>query len=181
MRLCRSRHARAAAGLAVAAALTASAAAAGHAQDDPMTLTSSINAGFMSHSLNGSGTNPFFAFRTDYVVSELSVAEFALGYGQPEQDFGRSHFVLAEGQYQIRWPMGRFAPYAGMGAGIIRDSPIDAEPGATWHATFAAGAGVRAWLDPRTRVRTALRLRGIGADFGARSLEWTFGIGWSWW
>jgi hypothetical protein len=150
------------------------------AQDMPMTTTSSINAGIMVHRLEGSGSNPFFVFRTDYVVSDLSVADFALGYGQADQDFGRSHFMLAEGQYQVRWPLDRFAPFAGMGAGIVADSPMDDELGTTWSPTFSLGAGVRAWIDETLRVRTDLRLRGIGADFGQSSLEWTFGLGWRW-
>jgi hypothetical protein len=150
------------------------------AQDMPMTTTSSINAGIMNHRLDGSGTNPFFAFRTDYVVSELSVAEFAVGYGQPEQEFGRSHFVLAEGQYQVRWPVGRLAPYAGMGAGVVMDAPVDSGPATNWSPTFAVGAGLRAWIDERTRARTDIRWRGIGADFNRSSFEWTFGLGWRW-
>lgn len=152
------------------------------AQDLPMTLTSSINAGVMWHRLEGTGTNPFFAFRTDYVVSDLSVAEFSLGYGQPAQDFGRSHFLLAEGQYQIRWPFNRFAPYLGMGAGVVADTPVDDVDavGTAWSPTFAAGAGVRTWLDATTRVRADVRWRGIGADFAQTSLEVTFGLGWRW-
>jgi hypothetical protein len=165
----------------VAVALTAVVLpASGAAQDMPMTTTSYINAGVMQHRFEGSGTNPFFAFRTDYVVSEMSVAELALGYGQPEQDFGRSHFVLAEGQYQLRLPLERFAPYAGMGAGVAMDSPVDGDDGATWAATFSVGAGVRAWVDERMRVRTDVRWRGLGADFHSSSLELTFGLGWRW-
>jgi hypothetical protein len=149
-------------------------------QDMVMTSTTSINAGIMAHRLEGSGSNPFFALRTDYVVSDLSVADFAVGYGQPEQDFGRSHFMLAEGQYQIRWPVHRFAPYAGMGAGVVADSPMTDELETRWSPTFSVGAGVRAWVDDTLRVRTDLRWRGIGADFGQTSMEWTFGMGWRW-
>jgi hypothetical protein len=149
-------------------------------QDMIMSSTTSINAGVMAHRLEGSGSNPFFALRTDYVVSDLSVADFAVGYGQPEQDFGRSHFMLAEGQYQIRWPVHRFAPYAGMGAGVVADSPMTDELETRWSPTFSVGAGVRAWVDDTLRVRTDLRWRGIGADFGQTSMEWTFGMGWRW-
>ncbi len=172
--------------IAMGFALVAEAAA----QDLPMTTVSSINAGLMHHRLDGRGTNPFFAFRTYYVVSELSVAEAAIGYGQPAQDFGRSHFVVMEGQYQVRWPLDRFAPYAGMGAGLIVDSPTGGgqvvpeegvDPSSTsWAPTFALGAGARAWLDERTRVMTDIRWRGIGADFRDSSFELTFGLGWRW-
>jgi len=149
------------------------------AQDLPMTWTSSINAGVMAHRFDGRGTDPFFAFRTDYVVSDRSVAELTFGYGEPEQDFGRSRLLLAEGQYQLQWPVAPFAPYVGMGAGVVGDRPRD-EGETTWSPTFAVGAGIRAWIDERARIRTDVRLRGIGADFDGSSLEWTVGIGWRW-
>ncbi len=167
------------AGITVALAAWAVSPAGARAQDLPWTSTSTINAGVMMHRLDGRGTDPFFAFRTDYVVSDRSVAELTLGYGEPEQDSGRSRFMLAEGHYQLQWPVAPFAPFVGMGGGVVGDRPM-AEGDTSWSPTFSVGAGIRAWIDERARIRTDVRWRGVGADFDGTSLEWTFGVGWRW-
>lgn len=152
---------------------------------DEWAITSSFSAGIMWHDWDEDGEeewrrNPFFAFRTDYVVSDLGVVEFGLGYAQPEQAFGRSHFAVLEGQFQIRWPLGDVAPFAGMGGGIARTQPLDEELDSEWNATFTAGVGIRAWLDDRTQIRTDGRYRGVGASFDQTAWEWTFGLGFRW-
>jgi hypothetical protein len=179
------RLAAAGAGLAVAL-LLAGARAPLAAQDPPGTATLSINGGLMRHDVGVAGTDPIFVFRADNVVTDLSVVELAVGYAYPDLGFGRDHFLLGEGQLQLQAPLGRIAPYFGLGGGIVRladeaTGPATAEElVASWRATFGLGAGLRVWLDDRTRVRTDLRFRGIQANFDRTSLEWTVGLGLRW-
>jgi hypothetical protein len=151
------------------------------AQDYPTTLSSYIAAGMTHYDFEQSGSAPFFSFLTNYVLSDLSAAEFGIGYARPEQPWGHSDLWVLDGQFQLRWPVGRFTPFVGMGAGIALDRPVgDVEVARRTDATFTIGAGVRAWLDDRTRVRTDLRYRGIGPTFDRTAFEWTIGLGWVW-
>lgn len=151
------------------------------AQDHPGTGTTTVNAGLWRYTLDGSGTTGFFALRSDMVFSEMSLLEFSLGYTTPNQRFGRTNLWIAEVSFQAQRPMGRIAPFAGIGAGVALDRPPEGvERDGKLDAIFSLSTGVRAQLDRRTRLRTDIRFRGIDPSFDRRALEWTVGIGWIW-
>lgn len=143
---------------------------------DPIPMEASLNAGVAEYDLSGVDTAPLLALRGGAFLSRHLSLEGSFGYAAVDQQFGQSRLYLPELQAQLSWPLGRVAPYLGMGGGAAIDAAEDPEIGTDTDATFSASIGMRVGLPARVGVRAEVRARAIGTDFTASGGELTAGM-----
>ena len=179
MHLSRSLHA---VGLAAFLAVGVPAAARAQGGTEPAAARRpavSVSAGAFQYDLSGTGTAPMLAVRAEYPLARYALVEGGLTAARPEQQFGRtSTFLAPEAQLQAQLPLGRVAPYIGVGAGAAFDSRGDAFGGTRSDLTVSGAGGLRAQLTEQVGVRAELRVRGIGTGFTGSAAEWTLGAAW---
>jgi hypothetical protein len=158
-----------------AATLTLSAAGAAAQTSAPPSAGPGITlaAGIMDFDLSGVGNTPVGAIRADFPLSRVFGLEAALAVAAPDQQSGSSTIVFPEVQLQAGAPLGRVAPYAGVGLGIHR---IFTSSGDNSDVTFSGGVGARVGVTDRLGLVLDGRLHGIGTDFSASTTELTVGV-----
>lgn len=129
-------------------------------------------AGASQFDLSGTGTAGIIGARLEAEAQRWLVAEAALGFFRPEEQFGdRARYTVPEAQLQVQVPLRMLRPYVGAGGGWVL-----ASGGRGTRGTASGAAGVRLGA-PRTRLdaRGELRVRGIGRGFSGSTAEWTLG------
>jgi opacity protein-like surface antigen len=89
--------------------------------------------------------------------------------------------MTPEVQAQFQRPVGRFAPYVGLGAGALVSLPSDVQTERESLFSLSAAAGARTVLTERVGVVAELRLRGADRTdrgFAHSAAEWTAGLAW---
>jgi hypothetical protein len=132
-----------------------------------------LASGITVFDLAGTGTAPLTLLHFEVDATRWLLVDGAIGVFRPrEQTLEQYTYFVREVQAQFQIPAQVWRPYLGVGAGsVVGDFP-DVE-----RFTASIATGVRAWI-PQTHVdlRGELRVRGIGTQFGAYSVEWTFGV-----
>lgn len=140
----------------------------------------SFAAGASQYDLSGTGTVSTLSVRADLPLSRIARVEAGIGYTRPEQQFGgRSTLLIPEAQLQLQWPLGRVAPYLGVGGGIASESARREIGGRQTSMTLSGAAGVRLAVTPLLGLRTEMRVRGIGSGFEGAAAEYTLGLAWA--
>lgn len=153
--------------------------------------TLSLSGGAMQYELQGgSGTTALAALRLNVPFGRMFSAELGAVGAMPRQQFGvigqatgaegeRALLaVLPEAQLQVQVPLGRIAPYAGIGGGLVIDR-ADRRDGTTLtEFSGSAAGGVRVALADRVGGVAEVRYRGLGQDFEHRTTEFTLGLSW---
>jgi hypothetical protein len=130
-------------------------------------------AGVSQFDLSGTGTAGIVGARLEAEVRRWLVAEGALGFFRPEEQFGgRSRYIIPEGHLQVQFPGRAVRPYVGAGGGYVF-----ASGGRRSRGTASGAAGLRLGL-PGAPIdaRGELRVRGIGRSFSGSTAEWTLGL-----
>jgi hypothetical protein len=130
-----------------------------------------LSFGIVQFDLSGTGSTAIFGARLDRDLQRWLVAEAAVGFFEPYEQFGgRSRYTIPEAQLQAQLPLGSVRPYLGIGGGAVFGS------GRGSTVTVSGATGVRVAI-PATHVdgRAELRVRGIGPSFGASTAEWILG------
>jgi hypothetical protein len=137
----------------------------------------SVYRGTSEYDLSGVDSAPTTAVRAARHLSSLLVLEAGLSYVELREQFGRSNLYLPEAQLQLQWPLGRFAPYVGVGAGLGIDAPEDREFSNDTDATFSVGGGLRVDLPYRLLLAGDARIRTFGTRFTGTGAEASLGVG----
>lgn len=167
---------RARTGWTIAALALAAPRAGAQGQEIPPPALALV-AGAFQYDLSGTGTEPFVALRLDLPMSEHVIAEPNLGYvSYTTQGGDPIRHLTAEVQLQGSWPIGRWRPYLGAGAGGFLDLRKQRDGGEFARATVSAAAGMRVDLLAQLGARAELRVRGIGEGFSGSAAEWSAGI-----
>lgn len=141
----------------------------------------SLSAGVSQWDLSGTGTTSMLALRGTMPLSSIVLVEAGFLVMRPEQQFGeRTTFVVPEAQLQLQWPLGRFAPYLGIGAGAALDFASEQAGGLDSDLTISGAGGLRLNLTDQWGAQTELRARGIGTGFEGATAEYTVGLMWRW-
>ena len=139
----------------------------------------SVSAGAFQYDLSGTGTAPMVAVRAERPLARYALVEGGLTLARPEQQFGgTTTFLVPEAQLQAQLPLGRVAPYLGVGAGAAFDRRGDGFGGTRSDLTVSGAGGLRAQLTDQVGLRAELRVRGIGTGFTGSAAEWTVGAAW---
>jgi hypothetical protein len=143
----------------------------------------SASVGAIQFDASGTGTAPVFALRAAVpLAGSWLLGEGNLSYASINEQFSDvgTRLGLAEGQVQLQLPLARVRPYLGVGAGwmhYFNNTPLRATS-----PTVSAATGMRVGVSPRITARAELRLRAWSpygqstTDFGARAMEWTGGL-----
>lgn len=150
--------------------------AGGRAQEIPPPAIALV-AGVSQYDLSGTGTVGFASLRLDLPMATWLYAEPGFGTMRYVSQGGeRIRHLAAEVQLQGSWPLGRFHPYLGAGAGGFFDLRKQ-RGGAQFVEPSVSGAGgLRVTLPHGLGVRAELRVRAIGKRFGASMAEWGAGV-----
>jgi hypothetical protein len=173
------RPAPLAVGIGVLAALAAAPVGAQQASGAPTLrerprYAAALLAGVSQFDLSGTGTTGIVGARVEAEVRRWLVAEGALGFFRPVEQFGgRSRYTIPEAQLQVQFPGRAVRPYLGAGGGYVF-----ASGGRGTQGTASGAAGLRLAL-PGAPIdaRGELRVRGIGRSFTGSTAEWTLGLG----
>ena len=160
----------------IASILCAAAIAPNAAAQDlrpPAGTTFSLNLGVADWNWAG----PMFAIRADRQLWKPAfLVEGSLGVLQPYHPSSTNRPIIPEVQLQVQRP-GRFAPYAGLGAGTYAGAY--GSPFTQPRLTTSLAVGLRAWqVLPGTFVRVEARGRSIGSAVPEDGIELTTGLGW---
>jgi hypothetical protein len=158
---------------AAALALSAASAAAQTATPPPAGPGITLAAGVMNFDLSGTGNTAVGAIRADFPLSRIFAVEAAVAVAKPDQQFGSSTIVFPEVQLQASAPLGRIAPYAGVGVGIYR---LSAPGGDNSDVTFSAGVGARMGITDRVGLVLDGRIHEVGTGFNGTTAELTVGV-----
>ena len=138
-----------------------------------------VSSGVLNYDLSGTGNTASIAVTVDRAIIGNWLAEGGLTYARPTQQFrDRTNFFLPEAQVQYQFPIGRFAPFVGGGAGAAIDIRDELFGGTRTDLALSAGGGVRATLTETLGLRGDFRLRGIGSHFSGSVAELRGGIYW---
>ena len=85
---------------------------------------------------------------------------------------------MPEGQVQLVLPFTAFSPYMGLGAGAAFDLRPEDGGGTQADLTISGSLGIKAWFGQQFGGQVEFRARGVGADFGGTSSEYTLGLIW---
>lgn len=165
------------------AALVVSAAAVAEAQTTGLSgVTVSAHYGIFDYDLSGVGTVRHLAARAELPVASKLLVEGSLGYSRtgtrPDE---RATLLVAEVQGQVQYPIGRFAPYLGVGGGPLMALAGGAQEKFDAELSLSTAAGVRVRLGERLGARAELRVRGVdlnGDGFTGSTSELTAGLSW---
>ena len=159
----------------VAAALTSWAADAGAQEIPPPAVA--VVAGVAQYDLSGTGDETFIALRIDLPMAEYLYVEPSFGYmsyeSQGEEDI---RHLSAEVQVQGSWPLGRWRPYLGVGAGGFFDLRKQRGGSDLVQPAFSGATGLRVDLPSGFGARAELRVRGIETGFTGTVAEWGAGL-----
>jgi hypothetical protein len=117
------------------------------------------------------------AIRVTRELSSLFAIEGGASYVELRQDFGQTKVYMPEALLQLQLPIGRFAPYIGVGAGLGIDVPNDSDLRTETDPTFLAAAGVRINLPYNLMLGADGRLRGFETRFTGAGAEASIGLG----
>jgi hypothetical protein len=149
-----------------------------HAQRAPATRSAiAVTAGKTDYDLSGTGTRNLLAVRVQLPITQYFRIEAGMTY-MNHRVFDSLpvllHVTMPELQLQAAFPVGRFAPYLGIGAGTAMRS---LEGNRLFDLTVSAGGGVQLRLGNGWGVGGELRLRAIDpwtnstADWGVSLLK----------
>jgi hypothetical protein len=161
--------------LALALPATASAQRSPRWSDGHMTLM----AGVSVFQRSGNGTMGIYAFRIDMPMYPDLLFEGGLSYAHRGQSQGVSDIFIPGMQMQLQGALGSFAPYAGIGAGLVVETPSG---GGSSRTSFSPSfsAGLRVALSEGAGLRFEGRLNGVGGNFKGIYSEMTGGLSISW-
>jgi len=135
-----------------------------------------FGAGLFNFDLSGTGNAPSVFMSVDGEMTEHWIAEGGLTVAFPDQQFDRTKFLIPEGQVQYQWPIGRFSPFVGGGAGIAIDVRDDRFGENRTDLALSGGGGVRISISDSIGVRGEFRLRGFGTHFSGSAAELRGGL-----
>ena len=162
----------------VALALAAPAGALRGQEIPPPAL--GLVAGVAQYDLSGTGTEGFFGLRLDLPMSEYVFAEPGFVYMSYRSQGGDLiRHLTAEVQVQGSYPLGRWRPYLGAGAGGFFDLRKQRGGAELVRPTFSGAGGTRVDLTGALGARAELRVRGVGKGFNGTIAEWSAGLSWS--
>lgn len=146
----------------------------------PQTAPSvSLSAGWFNFDLSGTGDTLAVAVQGTLPISPLVLVEGGLLFARPRQQFGEiTTLVVPDIQAQLQWPLGRVAPYIGLGGGAVLDFASDDAGGLDSDLAISGAAGARAALTDRLGVRAELRVYGFGTRFTGSGTALTAGLAW---
>ena len=164
------------AGVCTVLALGALAAPAARAQEIPAPAVELV-AGWARYDLSGTGTTPFAAVRADLPMTTWLYAELSFAtLRYTSQGGDRIRHLATEVQVQGSYPIGRFHPYLGAGAGGFFDLRKQRSGADFARPTLSGAGGVRVALPYGFGARVELRIRGIGSGGEATTDEWGVGV-----
>ncbi len=146
--------------------------------------TISVHRGIFDYDLAGAGTVRHFAARAELPIASKVLVEGSLGYSRPgPRPEERVTVLTPEVQAQFQYPIGRIAPYVGIGGGTLMALPGDAQDKLETELAVSVAGGVRVQLVERLGARAELRVRGVepkgeGAHFTGSTTELTAGLSW---
>jgi len=148
------------------------------AQAPATSLGTAIGVAFgaSQYDLSGTGTVPHLAMRVTRPLASILLFEAGVGlmrYRTSGRD--RASMVFPEAQLQLQAPLGRVAPYLGLGGGIAIGAISDA---ADVGPTASGAVGLRMGVTPAMALGAELRVRGTGSEFTGSTAEWTLGVAW---
>ena len=148
------------------------------AQAPATSLGTAIGVAFgaSQYDLSGTGTVPHLAMRVTRPLASILLFEAGVGlmrYRTSGRD--RASMVFPEAQLQLQAPLGRVAPYLGLGGGIAIGAISDA---ADVGPTASGAVGLRIGVTPAMALGAELRVRGTGSEFTGSTAEWTLGVAW---
>src|SRR5689334_14976967 len=86
-----------------------------------------LAVGAANWDLSGTGQDVVYGLRVGSPITQYIGWELNVSYFHPTQDFGQSHFIIPELQFQLAKAFSGFTPYLGLGAGASIDKPEDQE------------------------------------------------------
>lgn len=133
--------------------------------------------GRTDYDLSVVGQADVYSGRVGVELSRVFGLEGHVGYAAVEEDGGTSKLYTPEAQARVRWPVGRFGPYVGAGAGMIVADSYDPEVANDADVTFSAAGGMTADLGKRVLVLGEVRVRGVGARLTGATGDLNVGVG----
>jgi hypothetical protein len=167
--------------LAAAAGLAVALAAPVHAQAQMGRPAVSAHYGAFHYDLAGTGSASHLAARVELPFSRMMVGQASLGHARVGEPGDRVTLLTPEVQAHLRWPVGRVAPFVGLGAGALIALEGEGQSERETLMSFSVAGGLRGRLTERLGAVGELRVRGADpADRGfAHSVaEWTAGLSW---
>lgn len=164
--------------LAAIAAMFVAGRAQAQAQAPATSLGTAIGVayGVSQYDFSGTGTVRHGALRVTKPLASILLFEVGAGLMRYKTQGGdRATMIFPEAQLQLQAPLGRVAPYLGVGGGIVAGFISDASD---VDATISGAGGVRVGLTPALALAAELRVRGTGAEFTGSTAEWTLGAAW---
>jgi hypothetical protein len=136
-----------------------------------------IYRGTSEYDLSGVDQAATTAIRVTRELSTLFAIEGGMSYVELREQFGQSKVYMPEAMLQLQLPIGRFAPYIGVGAGLGIDVPNDPDLSTNTDPTFLAGAGLRIDLPYNLMLGVDGRIRAFETRFTGTGSEASIGIG----
>jgi len=130
-----------------------------------------VVGGAFVYDLQGEGTAGILGLRLSLPVHRYAAVEAGLHFARYRAEIVREDeslhtpdvpLLLVDFQIQGRYPLGRLAPYVGVGAGGALDFRDEREGEKFVDLTYTASAGVHADLPGPFEALGEVRLRGVG-------------------
>jgi hypothetical protein len=139
----------------------------------------SISGGIFNFDLSGTGTTPSLAVTADWPVTARLLIEGGATFARPDQQIGRTTYIIPEAQLQYRWQLGRLMPFVGGGVGAGIDVRNKLLGGTQVDLALSTGGGLRAKITESFGIRGDARLRGFGRSFSGSAAELRAGLFWT--
>ena len=136
-----------------------------------------VYRGTSEYDLSGVDQAATTAIRVTREMSRVFAIEGGVSYVELSEQFGRSKVYMPEAQLQLQLPIGSFAPYIGIGAGLGIAVPNDPDLSTNTDPTFLAAAGLRIDLPYNLMVGADGRIRAFETRFTGTGAEASIGIG----
>lgn len=148
--------------LAFAASLTAALPSQAAAQGRVAGPTLTGTLGVMEYDLAGVDVTQEWAMRLDApIIGRAWSAEAGVAWSETIQQGDTVAVIVPEAMVQGQLPLGRFAPFAGIGAGIFIENPQEEQDEASGEFAYVGALGVRARLAGGLGARLEGRVRGV--------------------
>lgn len=138
-----------------------------------------VSNGAFNFDLSGTGTTPSVGVSADWPLTNNVLIEGGIVVARPQQQFGRTTYIIPEAQLQYRWQLGRFMPFVGGGVGAGIDFRNELFGGTRTDLALSTTGGLRAKINDSLGVRGEFRLRGFGRDFSGSGAEIRGGLFWN--
>lgn len=158
---------------ALLAALLASAAVAGDAHAQGITLA----GGARLYGGDGDEAATMVAVRTEFPVGTRALVEFASSLADVREPATSQVRSVFEAQLQLPIPLGEvLTTYFGAGGGIGNVNRVSPDDEAGWEGVLSVSAGMRIAVAEQLGIVLDARYRGVGLEFDRDHVDVTAGL-----